>query len=98
MSEHTEGDWKAVKNLRSTGWYVECDGVELATVNERLAHLTPAEAEANARLMAAAPTLLDLLRRAHDEEFRVCVQDEWWVEEASEILKQLGEIPSGDSD
>lgn len=58
-------DWKAVKNLRSTGWFVECDGVELATVNERLANLTSEQAEANARKMAAAPELLAALKAAY---------------------------------
>lgn len=57
-------EWKAIKNLRSTGWYVECDGVELATANERLANLTSEEAEANARKMAAAPELLAACRDA----------------------------------
>jgi hypothetical protein len=55
---HTPGFFSAQKNIRSTGWYIVCEGVELSTVNERLANLSPEEAKANANLFAAAPDLL----------------------------------------
>lgn len=63
---HTPGPWKAVKT--SGSWEVRCDAHD----DLPIAQLWKTAAvgmshEANARLMAAAPTTLDALKALHDK-------------------------------
>ena len=55
MSNHTPGPWEAVEEW--DGWWIKAHGGYLAGVNTILG-----EGEADARLIAAAPELLETLR------------------------------------
>lgn len=55
MSGRTPGTWRATKHTDTKGWTVSAGGNSIASVKG------PA-AEANARLMAAAPELLEACR------------------------------------
>ena len=67
-STHTPGPWKVYSYVTSVGAYnkgldVGCDGRALATVIGAFEEPEPGpEAESNARLIAAAPELLTLVR------------------------------------
>ena len=67
MSAHTPGPWKAEPNFRSSGWFVDqpTGARRIALVNERDASIERPECEANARLIAAAPELLEALKDVH---------------------------------
>jgi hypothetical protein len=60
---HTKGEWKAFIPKGSNGfWYVHASGkVEVATLYQSV---PPAELEANAHLIAAAPDMLEALKEA----------------------------------
>jgi len=58
MKKHTQGNWSASKYSQDWGVYSETgDGRDIALVRE----YQPEEAEANAKLIAAAPELLEAL-------------------------------------
>lgn len=71
MSDHTPGPWKVIGSLRDTpitiiteeGTIEKEDYIEIGTADTWCGR-----AEANARLMAAAPELLEVLRELHDEQ------------------------------
>ena len=68
MSKHTPGSWYVVRHYGGDGFEV-CgrtpDGqAELATVHEQCEYVDILPAEANARLMVAAPELLHALKWA----------------------------------
>lgn len=54
----TPGPWTKEKNDWGSGFYVIAGHKQVCGVNQRLAGITESEAEANARLIAAAPQLL----------------------------------------
>lgn len=59
-TKHTPGEWAHTDG--SIYSYGVGHGADIATVNTDSAHLTDEEAEANARLIAAAPTMLQALK------------------------------------
>lgn len=59
MSAHTPGPWTARKHTDTKGWTVSA-GNSIASVKPR------PEAEANARLIAAAPELLEALKEIRE--------------------------------
>jgi len=72
---HTSGPWYAVKLDASPdhAWAIDSELVEIARLSEWLEHQT--EAEANARLIASAPEMLEALRNlthpmASDEDLQ----------------------------
>lgn len=54
MSKFTPGPWAV--NTDESGYYIDKDDLEIAKVQNK----------ANARLIAAAPEMYELLRRIHD--------------------------------
>lgn len=62
-TKHTSGPWYAVKLEANPdhAWAIDGELVEIARLSEWPDHME--EAEANARLIAAAPEMLDALRR-----------------------------------
>jgi hypothetical protein len=71
MSNHTPAPWKAVYFGKTTfsdwcGWYIQrANGVGLAKIAtiDSIDYLTGTECRANARLIAAAPDLLEALEK-----------------------------------
>ena len=69
MSKHTPGPWKCGQYLGHSFWVVHTDvgdrgrGMDIV---EGVAGLTPEQRLANARLIAAAPELLDALKEIVD--------------------------------
>jgi hypothetical protein len=63
MSKHTPGPWELEI---ITGAYVTADGTHIADVHHGRTATAKAEGHANARLIAAAPELLEALCLAHD--------------------------------
>lgn len=64
-ANHTPGPWKASKGLPSIGWHVGMPGRWRLVVvgrDEKDESMSDGEIEANARLIAAAPELLDALK------------------------------------
>lgn len=59
-TKHTPGEWAHTDG--SIYSYGVGHGADIATVNTDSAHFTDEEAEANARLIAAAPDLLQALK------------------------------------
>ena len=60
-AQHTQGQWKAYKIKESNGfWYVDSPDTTSGTI----ATCYNTDAEANAKLIAAAPDLLDALINA----------------------------------
>lgn len=60
-TKHTPGEWAHTDG--SIYSYGVGHGADIATVNTDSAHFTEDEAEANARLIAAAPELLEALQK-----------------------------------
>jgi hypothetical protein len=58
VSGHVKGPWKATEDGLGN-WDIECEDGVLATLQ-----LWPPDLEANARLLAAAPEMLEALREA----------------------------------
>jgi len=61
MSKHTEGPWDYVSAEHTAGWGV-CVGDGNDLILRMVGRKPKAEKQANARLIAAAPDLLDALR------------------------------------
>ena len=67
--EPTPGEWRA-RNDRHGPYVVSDDGINICEMSESSRAAGPdddAERIANARLIAAAPDMLEALREAHDE-------------------------------
>jgi hypothetical protein len=60
---HTPGPWTISKN--ADGWSILAETSEIAMVGTSTSHIE-AEKEANARLIAAGPDLLEACKRAYD--------------------------------
>ncbi|PZS88178.1 hypothetical protein [Stenotrophomonas maltophilia] len=60
MSKHTPGPWSYSKGERHNFFYIDSPSGDVVYVT---GSLQPDHVEANARLIAAAPELLDLLER-----------------------------------
>lgn len=73
MNKHTPGPWEAIGNLvRSPMAKENGSGVMLAECADRwFLKVNSDEAKANARLMAAAPELLEALQTI-DKRFKAC--------------------------
>lgn len=96
MNKHTPGPWWLQAD--GVGWYVECTperGHSVAYVRAEVEEDDPdtpdAEKEANARLIAAAPDLLDALKELLDQDEHG--EDEIWVRNKARaaIAKATGE-------
>lgn len=62
--KHTPGDWTAVRSggIGYFEWFVRIDGESRAIASDIIDPETGQPSEANARLIAAAPDLLDFVR------------------------------------
>ena len=89
MSKHTKGPWKAVRTVAPKGWVIgREDGLyDIAIVRDGSAL---EDNQANARLIAAAPDLLEAL-----EDVRHNVdsdEPEMWHRVNAAIAKARGEV------
>ena len=107
MSKHTPGPWDI--ELFNDKWLVfadaDCEVHEFAAVYSTPSCRLPDEAEANARLIAEAPTMLDLLERIGERcirenpdnvSERYAIEpdiDPDMVEEILALLSKLGRHP-----
>lgn len=68
MSAHTPGTWHAIQYQRSSAWRVTTTPLQasgdIANILAGLAARTDAEVRANAKLIAAAPKLLEAAQNA----------------------------------
>lgn len=79
MSEHTPGPWRVASDQNSVGktvWAGDlpvaiCSPMRVFLASRQTAQMTGAEASANARLIAAAPELLEALKEVRDRFFPV---------------------------
>lgn len=87
MMEHTKGVWKAeAYNSRMGSLITFGDMSKGEAIGIVYAQRNPYEAQANARLIAAAPELLEALKEA--EEF-VDRHSESWYTSGQELLKKI---------
>lgn len=78
MSKHTQGEWKVSQD----GFVISSSGLVIADTRA-VSELSIAETEANARLIAAAPKLLEAL-----EVVVECPEHGWGLKEALELQQQ----------
>lgn len=96
QTKHTPGPWKLEGNPRfdeETGCYAGGYGIvgELEIICELCERLAPLEAEANARLIAAAPELLETLERlTYEAERRAGVPKHFIAQARAAIAKAEG--------
>lgn len=96
-AKHTPGPWLPEchkgKKFSLDGWYVFAGNATLAIIYGN----TPEEAEANAKLIAAAPEMLDCLQRAltqFERDYNEAAeagrepQTPFWVMDANNIIKK----------
>ncbi|KKM14292.1 hypothetical protein LCGC14_1707590 [marine sediment metagenome] len=75
MSKHTKGPWAINEFLV----YAENgNGCTLATINSTSKGISDEEAQANARLIAAAPEMKNMLE---DMAKRITNSEEWWMDD-----------------
>jgi len=98
-SKHTPGPWKVHPYVANSGKYNKCrdvgpSGIAVAQVIGAFEQPTPGEeCEANARLIAAAPDMLEALILARDmlitaleaDDPAACTQMEWPESELNQI-------------
>ena len=90
---HTPGPWFAVEGNKHHGPFVTnvevrtiCDLYTVDKLN-RIFVFRPEEAEANARLIAAAPDLLEALKALQRQALQGNVRGDEWMDEALELTR-----------
>ena len=86
MMTHTPGPWKIVRAVISAEDYAIVAGGIIAEVFHRIDDETFADAEANARLIAAAPVMLEAL-----EATKKFIAELYEAGEEWEVLKPIAE-------
>lgn len=74
MSEHTPGPWAAIPSGEAgqeRAWFVHRVGDAKPIAKIAWYAMPKAESDANARLIAAAPDLLDVLQQVKEQAYRV---------------------------
>lgn len=73
-TKHTAGNWDYTINSSSISIYTDLDThpFDLATIHTTSKGCDDEEAEANAKLIAAAPQLLECLKKAHEMLHNLC--------------------------
>ena len=95
MSKHTPGPWLIEAQNSHTGAIATVHNttdvwVEIWSENWIVTGMGPEEQSANARLIAAAPDLLEALQRAVDLLARYPKHDEAWRQARAAIAKATG--------
>jgi hypothetical protein len=95
MSNHTPGPWLALPTVAPRGWNIEARGCTYTVAIARDGTGAP-ENEANARLIAAAPELLEALTRLRDcysSSHSPSTRQSCWDQAIAAISKATGEQP-----
>lgn len=94
MSKHTEGPWTVDRLDRNGQAVVKAEHIEVATCWHHCVGSIEKEMYANARLIAAAPDLLEaliLMVRTHDEPAETLIQEakeqQWLAKARAAIAK-----------
>ena len=75
--KHTEGEWKVeAKNL------IKCNGEQIGSANSMID-----EYEANAKLISAAPNILDALKAIIKTNGNIAINDKEWINAIKAINK-----------
>ena len=88
MMAHTRGPWEYDETFRQI---VGPDSIAIADMTRWVSQFP--ELTANARLIAAAPDLLDIAIRAVESERDMCPRQKWYPDAVAAIAKARGETP-----
>ena len=98
MSEHTPGPWTPWNNNGYSIWRITAAKCRAESASRTIAEVVgdSAETEANARLIAAAPEMFELLRKILSS-MNDDTDPHWVYGYTSEIIEMLAKIEGGEA-